>query len=189
MKSVPENINVRTCFTSFLGAQSAVVSTLNSLQGVSKVNSCRNTDSVPTEAGGKGPWQAPVCHWQDHQVPNPWDRGNLFSAQRIATLDQVKVDGRWLQASVREGVIMCRALKTIGGCQRKNIQIWPDERFTLVLHWELRTERGKRKKQQKGSGDSYSSLEEPEVGEVVKSSWVLDVFRRESKRNLLINYI
>lgn len=71
MKSVPENINVRTCFTSFLGTQSAVVSTLNSLQGVSEVNSCRDTDSVPTEAGDKGPWQAPVCHWQDHQVPNP----------------------------------------------------------------------------------------------------------------------
>lgn len=27
------------------------------------------------------------------------------------------------------------------------------------------------------------------VGEVVKSSWVLDVFGRESKQNLLINYI
>lgn len=62
MKSIPENINVRTCFTSFLGAQSALVSTLNSLQGVLKVNSYRNTDSVPTKAGGKGPWQAPVYH-------------------------------------------------------------------------------------------------------------------------------
>ena len=144
----PENINVRTSFTSFLGAQSDLVSTLSSLQGVSEVSSSGTQIQSPQRQVAKALGKH-ICHWQNHQVANPWDRGNLFSPQRTATLDQVKVDRRWLQASVREGVIMCKALKAIGGCQQKNIQIWAGERFTLVLRWELRTDRGKRKNSKK----------------------------------------
>ena len=40
MKTVPENIYLKTCSTCLPGAQSASLSTLNSLQGVLKVSSC-----------------------------------------------------------------------------------------------------------------------------------------------------
>ena len=43
MKSSPENIYLKTCSTSFSGAHSASFFTLNSLLGISKVNSCSNT--------------------------------------------------------------------------------------------------------------------------------------------------
>ena len=43
MKSVSENVYLKTCSTSFPGTQSASFSTLDSLQGVFKVTSCSNT--------------------------------------------------------------------------------------------------------------------------------------------------
>ena len=63
---------LKTCSTSFPGAQSASLSTLNSLPGVLKVSSCNSTAFSPTEADGKGPCrlvagkcsqQVPICSW------------------------------------------------------------------------------------------------------------------------------
>ena len=54
MESVPENICLKTCSTSFPGAQSASLSTLNTLQGMSKVNSYRSTGFRCNLCGGRG---------------------------------------------------------------------------------------------------------------------------------------
>ena len=60
MKSVSENIYLKTCSTSFPGAQSALLSTLNFLQGMSKVTSCSSTGQVSPQrqmANALGEWQ------------------------------------------------------------------------------------------------------------------------------------
>ena len=63
MKSVPENVYLQTCSTSFPGAQSASLSTLNSPQGVLKVGSCSGTGFTLQ----RGRWQVPLLllfnHW------------------------------------------------------------------------------------------------------------------------------
>ena len=53
MKSVSENIYLKTCSTSFPGAQSASLSTLNSLQGMSNFSSCEAQGLISIEADGK----------------------------------------------------------------------------------------------------------------------------------------
>ena len=57
---------LKTLSTSFPGAQSASLSTLNSLQDMKK--SAAAQGSVSAEADGKCPWQAPVCSRQG-QLP------------------------------------------------------------------------------------------------------------------------
>ena len=52
---------LRTCSTSFPGGHSVSLSTLNSPQGVWKVNSSGAWGSVCAEADGKCSWQVPVC--------------------------------------------------------------------------------------------------------------------------------
>ena len=62
MKSVSENIYLKTCSTSFPGAQSASLSTLNSVQGMSNFNSCKAQGLISIEADGKCPQQGPICN-------------------------------------------------------------------------------------------------------------------------------
>ena len=56
MKSVPENVYLKTCSISFPGAQSASLSTLNSPQGVLKVGSFSSTGLNLQ----RGRWQVPL---------------------------------------------------------------------------------------------------------------------------------
>ena len=64
MKSVPENICLKTCPTNFPGAQSALVSALNFSQGLLKVGSCSSVGFNLCRGG----WQIPLLllfsHWQ-----------------------------------------------------------------------------------------------------------------------------
>ena len=62
MKSFPENIYLKTCSTSFPGAQSASLSTLNSIQGVSEVSSFSST----------GKWQMLLLMFSSVQSLTPW---------------------------------------------------------------------------------------------------------------------
>lgn len=59
MQSVPVNNYLKTCSTSFPGAQSTPFSTLNSLQGGATAAATQDS-----EVGGKCPWQAPIYSWQ-----------------------------------------------------------------------------------------------------------------------------
>jgi len=57
MKSDPENICLKTCPTSFPGAQSASLSSLDSLQGMLKVNSSSSTSPQRQMANALGKHQ------------------------------------------------------------------------------------------------------------------------------------
>ena len=86
MKSVPENNYLKTCPTSFSGAQSVSFSTLNSLRGTLKINSRSSTDSILTEADGKCPWQAPFCLWHNSKrkkKPYVWKYFRLYKSQHF----------------------------------------------------------------------------------------------------------
>ena len=61
MQSVPVNNYLKTCSTSFPGAQSASLSTLNSLQGMSNFNSCKAQGLISTEAEGECPQEGTIC--------------------------------------------------------------------------------------------------------------------------------
>ena len=73
MKLVPENIYLKTCSTSFPGAESASPS-LNSLEGMLKVKSCSNLKFNPW----KDRWQMPlesanlslIYYWSRHTLKN-----------------------------------------------------------------------------------------------------------------------
>ena len=75
MKSVPENIYLKTCSNSFPGAQCTSLSTLNSPQGVLKVSSCSSTGFNLQRDRWQMPlllfshWQLPVCSWQLYSIP------------------------------------------------------------------------------------------------------------------------
>ena len=68
MKSVPKNIYLKTCSTSFTGTQSTSFSILNSLQRVSKVSSCSST----------GRWQMPLLFFSSWQMQMLLASANLL---------------------------------------------------------------------------------------------------------------
>ena len=75
MKSVPENIYLKTCSTSFPEAQNTLFSILNSLPGVLKVNSCSRTGL----SLHRSRWQMPLAS-ASLQLPErvEWGEGSAF---------------------------------------------------------------------------------------------------------------
>ena len=65
-KSAPENIYLKTCSTSFPEAQNALFSSLNSLQGVLKVNNCSSTGLNLHRSRWQMPLASASSNWQDY---------------------------------------------------------------------------------------------------------------------------
>ena len=73
---------LKTCSTSFPGGQSASLSTLNSPQGVWKVNSYSSTSTAEVD-GQWCPWQVPICSWDGKE--SICNAGDLGLEQGMAT--------------------------------------------------------------------------------------------------------
>ena len=59
---------LKTCSTSFPGAQSASSPPWTPFRACRGSTSGAAQGSISTEADGKCPWQAPVCNWQGHPL-------------------------------------------------------------------------------------------------------------------------